>query len=490
MRKAYQNMTIRQRLAISNLLMLIIPVVITTVIFCVCMGLIWLWALRNTNSRFMDSTDFYTACEEYNYEVTEALLADTGENLYDSLDTISARFSWGNICLVIYGDGEMIYSNGVEGSFDDELRTAILDAGGNGYISVENRALYASIASRDGIEYQICLSGQLIPPTFSKLRILTGCSIVILIFGVIISTYLTNRFLIRFAFEKIQEPMEVLARGVQEISEGNLDYQIEYNVQDEFTPICENFNGMARRLKESVELTQRQEAGRKELLAGISHDLRSPLTNISAYASGLIDGVAQTEEARLHYLHMIRDKAGEMIRMVSRLMQFTKMDLGDYPDYPERLNLSQEVKELVQAMAPEYLEKGLEISIAETTEGDVYADPDQLNCILANIVDNSWKYKNKEWGHLSISLSKTAGMLCLSLQDDGPGVPEQALPKLFDVFYRSDPARKNPGKGSGLGLAIAANAVKRMNGRIYARNALPTGLEIVIYLPEIEDKQP
>ncbi len=483
--KKYQNMTIRQRLAISHLLMLIIPVVITAIIFVVCMGLIWLWALRDTNSRFMDSADFYTACEEYDYKVEAVLLGDTEATRVESLDMIGIPLSWENICLAVYCGDEIVYSNGVENSFDQELREAMLEVGGDGYISVNERALYASVVSRDGTDYQIFLSGQLIPPTFTKLRTLTGWAIVILILSVIVSTYLTNRFLIRFAFEKIQEPMEVLAAGMQEISEGNLDYQIEYDVQDEFTPICDNFNSMARRLKESVELIQKQEESRKELLAGISHDLRSPLTNISAYASGLIDGIAQTEEARLHYLQMIRDKAGEMIRMVSRLVQFSKMDLGDYPDYPERLNLGQEVKELVQAMAQEYREKGLEISIAELAEGYVFADPDQMNCILVNIVDNSWKYKNKECGHLRISLCRTDSMLCLSLCDDGPGVPEQALPKLFDVFYRCDPARKNPGRGSGLGLAIAANAVKRMNGQIFARNVVPTGLEIMITLPEM-----
>ena len=490
MKRIYKNMTIRQRLTISNLLMLIIPVMIAAVIFLVCMSLIWLWALRNTNSRFMDSADFYSACQEYNYEVEEALLTEDWADLYDSLDSIGVRLSWENICLLVSDGGQVVYSNGLEVSSDQGLKAAMLDAGGNGYISVDDRALYASVVSRESIDYQIFLSGQLIPPTFSKLRVLTGCAVVLLIISVIIATYLTNRFLIRFAFEKIQEPMEVLARGVQEISEGNLDYQIEYTVQDEFTPICENFNGMARRLKESVELIQKQEESRKELLAGISHDLRSPLTNISAYANGLIDGIAQTKEAQLHYLYMIRDKASEMIRMVSRLIQFSKMDNGDYPDYPERLELGQQIKELVQAMAPEYQEKGLEIAITETTTGCVYADPDQMNGILANIVDNSWKYKDKEPGHLNLSLAREQGMLSLRLWDDGPGVPEEALPKLFDAFYRSDPARKNPGRGSGLGLAIAANAVKRMKGQIYARNVSPTGLEIVIYLPEMKEGQP
>jgi signal transduction histidine kinase len=181
---------------------------------------------------------------------------------------------------------------------------------------------------------------------------------------------------------------------------------------------------------------------------------------------------------------MIRDKADEMIRMVSRLVQFSKMDMGDYPVYPDHLDLNRELEELVEAMAPEYQEKGLEITYEHQADGFLYADPDQLHCILVNIIDNSWKYKTADVGHFQITLSKEGNQLHLSLRDDGPGVAEEALPKLFDVFYRSDPARKNPGKGSGLGLAIAANAVERMKGTMTARNCVPHGLELIITLPE------
>ena len=110
----------------------------------------------------------------------------------------------------------------------------------------------------------------------------------------------------------------------------------------------------------------------------------------------------------------------------------------------------------------------------------VSADPSQLRRVITNVWDNSAKYKVKDVGRVSISLD-TGGLLTLS--DDGPGVSEEALPKLFDVFYRSDPARKNPAGGSGLGLAIAARAVQRMGGTIRASHAPAGGLAIEITLP-------
>jgi signal transduction histidine kinase len=479
-------MTIHQRLTISNLLMLVIPVLISAMIFGVCMCLIWIWSLRNTNSRFADSADFYTTCDGYRREVEAALEEEPEDSLLEALDAIGARLDWQNVSLLVEQGGNILYAHGEQVDSDQELKAAMEYAGGNGYISVDDRALFAFVVERDGEPCQVMLSGPLVPPTFSKLRTLTGCAIAVLIISVILAAYLTNRFLIRFAFQKIQEPIEVLTKGVEQLSDGNLDYQIQYDVEDEFTPICDSFNHMTHQLKNSMELIQKQEENRKELLAGISHDLRSPLTNISAYANGLLDGVAQTEEDRIRYLCMIRDKSNEMIRMVSRLIQFSKMDLGDYPDYPEKLLLSHELQDLLEALTPEYREKGLDITYQQTGDGYLYADPEQLRGILVNIIDNSWKYKTKDLGHLEITLSKEQGLLRLSLRDDGPGVPQESLPKLFEAFYRSDPARKNPGQGSGLGLAIAAHGVRRMGGNISAETIQPTGLEILITLPEMK----
>ena len=124
---------------------------------------------------------------------------------------------------------------------------------------------------------------------------------------------------------------------------------------------------------------------------------------------------------------------------------------------------------------------GLEITAEQLDPVTVSADPEQLRRVLSNILENSIKYKNKAMGHLRITLEESGRLV---LADDGPGVPEDALPKLFDVFYRSDPARKNPAGGSGLGLAIASKAVRGMGGTIRACNVPGGGLAIAITLPK------
>ena len=247
--------------------------------------------------------------------------------------------------------------------------------------------------------------------------------------------------------------------------------------------MCGAFNEMAARLKESVERTRRDEESRKELLAGISHDLRSPLTSIRAYVEGLLDGVAQTEESKQRYLRTIRTKAEDIDRLVSQLFLYSKLDLEGVPMEMRPIRLDEFVAGFVEEAALDSRTRGLEITAEQLAPVTVSADHEQLRRVLSNILENSIKYKAKETGRLRITLEESGR---LTLADDGPGVPEEALPKLFDVFYRSDPARRDPAGGSGLGLAIAAKAVQGMGGTIRARNGPHGGLAIEITLSKEE----
>jgi len=310
----------------------------------------------------------------------------------------------------------------------------------------------------------------------------------LLVAGIFAGLYFTNKFLTKFVFAKVEQPLEVLSDGVHQLRDGNLNHRIIYYTEDEFKPICEDFNEMAGRLKFSVDEVLKNERNRKELLAGISHDLRSPLTSVKAYVEGLLDGVAATPETQREYLLTIKQKTDDINSMVSQLFLYSKMDMGNYPTSPERLNTGKEISDFISACREEYKTKGL---IIETgcmpTDSYIYVDPVQLRSIFANILDNSAKYKEKDIVGTSVSCNTDGGVIRIVFEDDGPGVPEEAIPKLFDVFYRSDPSRNNPQKGSGLGLAITAKTLERMNGRIYAQNRKEGGLRMVIEIPEMKE---
>ena len=175
-----------------------------------------------------------------------------------------------------------------------------------------------------------------------------------------------------------------------------ITHRIAYDSRDEFQPVCEDFNDMAQRLRASVEQSQREEASRKELLASISHDIRSPLTAIQAYVEGLLDGVADTPEKQREYLTILQAKATEMDQLVRKIFLFSKMDLGEYPYSPEPLDPAQEVEAVVAASREAYRQRGLSITVEPLPTGcQVRADPIYFHSILTNLLDNSAKYKTR-----------------------------------------------------------------------------------------------
>jgi len=296
--------------------------------------------------------------------------------------------------------------------------------------------------------------------------------------------FLVNRALTGYISRSITTPIDTLVDGVREISEGNLGYRIRYNKDDEFAEVCADFNEMAARLSDMVRQRQLDEAGRKELIAGISHDLRTPLTSIKAYIEGLRKGVASTAAMREKYLDIIHSKTEDIEYIINQLFLFSKLDIGEFPLRLESVDIGAELEKMVTGLSDEYAERGLGVSLAGRTHGAfVSVDVVQLRNVVQNILGNSVKYCGRPDARAEISCRQSAGDVIVTIADNGPGVPEGALGKIFEVFYRSDQSRNNPSKGSGLGLAISAKIVGQLGGTITAENTPQGGLAIIITLP-------
>lgn len=307
----------------------------------------------------------------------------------------------------------------------------------------------------------------------------------VILFCVISVTLLANRFLTQFVFRRIVSSLDTLTCGVRQIRDGNLEYRIEYNEKDEFSDVCSDFNDMAVRLLDSVKARQKDEANRKELIAGISHDLRTPLTSVKAYIEGIEQGLAAAPEARVRYIETIKSKTRDLEQIIETLFLFSKLDLGEFPYRMEQVCLSEELSGIVSGVKDEYGRRGLNISDVRGMCGaTVKIDSVQLRCAVINILENSVKYKDRESADMDIEISCNERSVTLSLTDNGPGVPPEALTKLFDVFYRSDASRSEPSRGSGLGLAITAKIIEGFGGAIRAELPDSRGLSVIITLPK------
>ena len=221
--------------------------------------------------------------------------------------------------------------------------------------------------------------------------------------------------------------------------------------------------------------------GRKELIAGMSHDLKSPLTSIRAYSEAIRDGVAQKPEMQQRYIETICRKEQEIEAMVNRLFEFSKLDLSELPLKMEAVDVGAELR----AIAEDYSDKAyVNVSADECT---AEADREQLRRIAKNIIDNSIKYSGRDRVCVDIRAEKCSDMVRLSFSDDGKGVPDEQLPKLFDLFYRADPAREHSGDGSGLGLAVVKKTAEQMGGSVESRRSVGGGLCIIVMLKEAKE---
>jgi signal transduction histidine kinase len=298
-----------------------------------------------------------------------------------------------------------------------------------------------------------------------------------LILTSIISNYLNYRMT-----KRIVEPLEPLGEGVRQIQSNNLAYRIDYQGNDEFRPVCDAFNEMAEKLETSTAEKKKDEANRRELIAGISHDLRTPLTSIIGCIEGIETGVASTPQMQKQYHTYIKNEAANMKHIIEQLFLFSKLDMDEFPLILLRVDITTAIYEMLEDSLSDYEKRGLTIHLTKMPK-DIFvsADVRLLRNVIVNILENSIKYKTKEQGQMEISAAVMEDHVLLRFADDGPGVEADMLPKLSEVFFRADPSRSTI--GSGLGLAICAKIIQGMGGTIHAESPPQGGLAIVIRLP-------
>ncbi len=338
-------MTIKKRLFLSNILMIVIPACLGVLAVAAALLLFLTVLLPQSGSTWLSQHDMAETRSEL-VSLAEDWLSEADPAQQTALaarleETAAAH----QMVLVIRQDGGEAGRFG-QGAATDQpgLTQALAALEGSGTVSDGTTDLFGAVYSAGGATYQLEVYSQgVVTDLPHQTEHLAATLLAAAVVMVLAAVLVTNRFLTRFVFRHIQEPLETLAEGVHQIRDGNLTHRIAYDSRDEFQPVCEDFNDMAQRLRASVEQSQREEASRKELLASISHDIRSPLTAIQAYVEGLLDGVADTPEKQREYLTILQAKATEMDQLVRKIFLFSKMDLGEYPYSPEPLDPAQEV---------------------------------------------------------------------------------------------------------------------------------------------------
>lgn len=284
----------------------------------------------------------------------------------------------------------------------------------------------------------------------------------------------------------IMEPLDELAAGAKRIRENDLTEDINYSGDIEFENVCDTFNKMQKHILREQEKNRKYEKARTDMIAGISHDLRTPLTAIRGTIKGLMDGIASTPEKQDRFLETAYRRTGEMDLLLNQLFYLSKIETGNMPITLRKIEISSFIKNYVQAKQG-LVETGKEELIEETKEitAEVAVDPEQLQRIFDNLLENSRKYGEKVPLKMKIGLRKTPGGILIRFSDNGVGVPENKLPYVFDEFYRVDESR-NKKEGNGLGLYIVKYLIEAMGGTVWAENE--DGFVVSMELPLGERK--
>ena len=502
--KEHKNLKLRdlplhKKITLTNFMMIIIPVALVVVIM---VGIL-IGILAGAGSSFTIAAVEKLSGTTTNYQL-QLMMDSVSEDIVENsrafeegsaLLEICGELEQMGISVAIESDGRALYVS--PGKTAGQVRSEVRNlAGGDGHLFSRTQDGFAYrelLRTPDGSEYLIEASapGFLYENgeyySYEEMKDYLKLILVAVFGAAIVIIVITGIWLSKKLSGSILIPLGRLSAATVQVRNGNLDSPVGYVSNDELGQVCEEFDEMRLRLRESMVMQRKYEQQRKKMVAGISHDLSTPITSIKGYASGLMEGIADTPEKKRHYLQPIYDRAADMEQMVESLFLYSKLDMEKEPFHMEAVELGAYLKEYCAGLRIKLEKDGAEVSFENECNRAVYAGIDRLQFdrVLSNLVDNSVKYR-KQGVKLKIKISLTSedAYAVIRFADNGIGIESTEEEKIFDSFYRTDPARSNTEKGSGLGLSIVRQIVERVGGRVVAKGSPQLGLIVTIVLPE------
>ena len=292
-----------------------------------------------------------------------------------------------------------------------------------------------------------------------------------------------------WVYRSIAVPLVKLKKATQNIKEGNLDFVLDVEGKDEFSELCQDFEEMRRRLKESTEEKSLIEKENRELISNISHDLKTPITAVKGYVEGIMDGVADTPEKMDRYVRTIYNKTNEMDHLINELTFYSKNDTNRIPYTFNKLNVEDYFEDCSEEVGLELETRGIELVYANYVEKDVMviADGEQIRRVIHNIISNAIKYMDKPKGIIQIRIKDVGDFIQIEIEDNGKGIGPKDLPYIFDRFYRTDVSRNSSKGGSGIGLSIVKKILEDHGGKVWATSRLGIGTIMYFVLRKYQE---
>ena len=265
-----------------------------------------------------------------------------------------------------------------------------------------------------------------------------------------------------FITERIVSPLRQMSYATRQFASGKFDVRINVDGEDEIAELATAFNSMAQSLAE-IEYT------RSSFIASVSHDLRTPMTTISGFIDGILDG-AIPQEKHAHYLGIIGQEVRRLSRLVTQLLDISRMEAGNRKFEKTPFDICEMARMILFSFEAKIDAKRLDVEFNAPDEKlYVYSDKDAINQVIYNICENAVKFSRDE-GKYRITISDEGSFVRVSVYNEGEGIASEDIPHIFDRFYKSDKSRGMDKTGVGLGLYICSTIMDHLGEKIYVES--------------------
>lgn len=286
-----------------------------------------------------------------------------------------------------------------------------------------------------------------------------------------------------FVSRKILKPIKKITKSSNDIIEGKFDNYVTYNSEDEVGDLSYAFELMRDELSDHIKKEENIKKSEKEVIAAISHDIKTPLSSIKAYVEAIRDGMAETPEEKEEYTSIILKKIDTLNSLVSDLLEQSKADLEVLTIRKKEVSIKSFLEKLIEEIDLELKNKNIKfIWDKNLPDGIINIDEIRVYQAVFNLISNSMKYGN---GNLTINFKSyiEGRYLFVYIQDNGIGIAPEDMPYIFNKFYRGDKSRNSRIQGSGLGLSTCKYIIEKHGGEIYCKSLKDNGSTFYFTIP-------
>ncbi|KGP72390.1 sensor histidine kinase [Pontibacillus yanchengensis] len=317
----------------------------------------------------------------------------------------------------------------------------------------------------------------------SYLRMYLPTEVVILLTCITLLAGVVSVFSHMIVTHPLLKGVRQLSDKSKQVAEGQFDVKLKEEGPKELKELASRFNDMSTNLDEMFRKVRESEAFKQEMIANISHDLKTPIASIHSYVEALQDDIIQDEETKEAYLKTIKSETNRLSLLIQELLDLSQYEKKDIPYESETVHIDQLVLETLQEFELLMQERDIEpnVSIAEEIR-PITGSPNQLKRVLSNLIDNAIRY-SEQGGNMDINIEQNDVQTTFNIKDTGPGIEEEHHQDIFERFYRVEKSRNKYYGGSGLGLAICKEIVEHHQGHIGVESEPGKGTTIWFTIP-------